>query len=175
MKNKTKVSLAQAAKMAGVARSTFYRHIEEKGISIEDKDTPRPKVDVSELVRVYGDQIKTPEQLQKEKQKEQQADKTVQDTSIEDQIELRTLREKIKHMEQLQSMEKNRLEEQIELLREMLDSEREERKKATALLTDQRSEKEKQTDRLTRLEREIQNLQGRGLWERLFGQKERAA
>jgi transcriptional regulator of acetoin/glycerol metabolism len=32
-----KVSISQAAKMAGVQRSTFYRHIDEKGISLEDK------------------------------------------------------------------------------------------------------------------------------------------
>ena len=174
MSKKTQVSLAQAAKMAGVARSTFYRHIEERGISLIDKDTPRPKVDISELVRVYGDQLKTPEQLQSEKQNKKTAN-TVSDISIEEQIELRTLREKIKHLEELRTTEKHRFEEQIELLREMLDSERDERKKATALLTDQRSEKQQQTDRLTKLEKDIETLQSRGLWDKLFGRKNKVA
>ena len=176
MTSQTKVSLAKAAEMVGVARSTFYRHIEEKGISIEDKDTKRPKVDVSELVRIYGDQVKTPEQLQEERQKRKPADKTLSDATLEEKIELQTLREKVRHLEQLHATEKGRLEEQIEMLREMLDSEKEERKKTTALLTDQRSEKDKQADRLARLENDVKDMKGRGgLLDRLFGRKEQVA
>ena len=175
MASKTKVSLAKAAEMVGVARSTFYRHIDEKGISIEDKDTKRPKVDVSELVRVYGSDVKTHEELQKEKQNAKAPDKTVSDTTIEEKIELQTLRERVKHIEQLHTTEKTRLEEQIEMLREMLNSEREERQKATALITDQRSEKDKQADRLARLEKEINDLKDNGLWSRLFGRKRSVA
>lgn len=175
MTNKTKVSLAKAAQMVGVARSTFYRHIEEKGISIEDKDTKRPKVDISELVRVYGGDVKTFEELQAKKQNTKASDKTVSDITIEEKIELQTLRERVKHLEQLHSTEKNRLEEQIEMLREMLDSERAERQKATALISDQRSEKDKQADQLSRLEKEINDLKSRGLWNKLFGRIGQAA
>ncbi len=175
MANNTKVSLAKAAQMVGVARSTFYRHIAERGISVEDKDTSRPKIDVSELIRVYGDKVKTPEQLQMAKQKLKATDKTLSDTSLEERIELETLRQKIKHVEELRETEKNRLEEQIEMLREMLTSEREERKRATAQLTDQRADKDKQTDRLTQLEKEIGSLKSRGLIEKIFGGRERAA
>lgn len=175
MTNNTKVSLAKAAKMVGVARSTFYRHIEEKGISIEDKDTSRPKIDVSELIRVYGDKVKTLEQLQMAKQKSKATDATQPDTSLEERIELETLRQKIKHVEELRETEKNRLEEQIEMLREMLTSEKEERKRATAQLTDQRSSADKDKDHFSQLEKEIKALKRRGLMEILFGSRERAA
>jgi vacuolar-type H+-ATPase subunit I/STV1 len=175
MANNTKVSLAKAAQMVGVARSTFYRHINEKGISVEDKDTSRPKIDVSELIRVYGDKVKTPEQLQMAKQKSKATNATQSDTSMEERIELETLRQKIKHVEELHATEKNRLEEQIEMLREMLSSEKEERKRATAQLTDQRSATDKDKDRFARMEKEIRALKRRGLMEVLFGNRERAA
>ena len=72
-----KVSITKAAKMVGVQRSTFYRHVKEKGISLEDTDTKRPKVDVSELVRVYGDQLKTIEQVEQKKQHNKNDNDTV--------------------------------------------------------------------------------------------------
>lgn len=57
-----KLNLSQAAKHVGVSRQTFYRHIEKKGISVSLDDNNRKVVDVSELVRVYGEtlQVDTP-------------------------------------------------------------------------------------------------------------------
>lgn len=153
-----KVSITKAAKMAGIQRSTFYRHVEEKGISLEDTDTKRPKVDVSELIRVYGDQLKSIEQIEQKKQTGQNDNETLSNTSLKEKIELETLRERVKHLENLHSTEKIRLEEQIELLKDMLDSEKEERRKATTMLTDQRSEKEKQSGRLENLEKVVEEL-----------------
>ena len=50
----TQVSISKAAKLVGVSRSTFYRHIENKGISVSKNNDDKPVIDVSELVRVYG-------------------------------------------------------------------------------------------------------------------------
>lgn len=175
MTDSTKVSKSTAAKMLKMSRTTFNKDIVEKGISIDKSNPHRPMVDVSELVRVYGNRVKTLEQLQDERQKPKLSEKTPQDTSIEEKIELETLRQKIKHVEELRATEKNRLEEQIEMLREMLDSEKEERKRATAQLTDQRSAADKDKDRFARLEKEIRTLKRRGLFERIFGSRERAA
>ena len=130
-----KVSISQAAKMAGVQRSTFYRHIDEKGISLEDRDSKRPKVDVSELVRVYGNKLRPLKQVDNEGPAPELTDRTVSNTSVEEKIELETLREKVRH-----------LEEQIALLKGMPESEKEERKKATAILTDQRALNEKKSE-----------------------------
>lgn len=139
----TKVNISTAAKMVGVDRSTFYRHVTEKGITLEEKNTKRPKVDVSELIRVYGDKVKNPDQVQQSNDTHKVSPTTPLHTSTEDQIELHTLREKVKYLESLRETEKRSLEDQIDLLKNLLESERAEKNKATALLTDQRSGAEK--------------------------------
>jgi hypothetical protein len=166
MQNQTKVSLSQAAKMVGIQRSTLYRHIKERGITIDDEETNRPKIDISELIRVYGNKVRTLEQLQLN---DKAANQTEPDTDMEKEFELLRLREKVGYLEQLHQTEKSRLEEQVGMLKELLGSEREERRKATALLTDQRSEKEKQESQLSALVREVADIKRAGLFKRLFG------
>lgn len=143
LEHMAKVNISTAAKMVGVDRSTFYRHVAEKGITLEEKNTKRPKVDVSELIRVYGDKVKTPDQIQQQKNNHEVSPTTIHNTSTEEQIELHTLREKVKYLESLRETEKRSLEDQIDLLKNLLESERSEKNKATALLTDQRSGAEK--------------------------------
>lgn len=140
--------------MVGVDRSTFYRHVAEKGITLEEKNTKRPKVDVSELIRVYGDKVKTPDQIQQQKNNHEVSPTTPHNTSTEEQIELHTLREKVKYLESLRESEKRSLEDQIELLKNLLETERAEKSKATALLTDQRSE----ADKLAAFEKTLKEL-----------------
>ena len=150
----TKVNISTAAKMVGVDRSTFYRHVAEKGITLEEKNTKRPKVDVSELIRVYGDKVKSPNQVQQSNDTHKVLSTTPSNTSTEEQIELHTLREKVKYLESLRETEKRGLEDQIELLKSLLESERAEKNKATALLTDQRSG----ADKLASLEDTLKTL-----------------
>lgn len=169
MANQTKLSISKAAKMVGLPRSTFYRHIDEKSISLQDKDTARPTVDVSELIRVYGDKVKTPERMEQEEQRRKLSFGTQQDTPIEEKIELLSLREKVRHLEELRQTEKNAAAEQIDLLKSMLDSEKDERRRATMLLTDQRSEKERQAEKLVAFEKELSAIKSAGFWTRLFG------
>jgi len=130
--------------MVGVDRSTFYRHVGEKGITLEEKNTKRPKVDVSELIRVYGDKVKPPDQVQQKRGRQEFLSTTPPPiTSVEEQIELHTLRERVKYLESLRESEKQSLGDQIELLKSLLETERADKNKATALLTDQRSEANK--------------------------------
>jgi len=154
LENMAKVNISTAAKMVGVDRSTFYRHVAEKGITLEEKNTKRPKVDVSELIRVYGDKVKTPDQIQQQKNNNEVSPTTPHNTSTEEQIELHTLREKVKYLESLRESEKRSLEDQIELLKNLLETERAEKSKATALLTDQRSE----ADKLAAFEKTLKEL-----------------
>lgn len=154
LENMAKVNISTAAKMVGVDRSTFYRHVAEKGITLEEKNTKRPKVDVSELIRVYGDKVKTPDQILQQKNNHEVSPTTPHNTSTEEQIELYTLREKVKYLENLRESEKRSLEDQIELLKNLLETERAEKSKATALLTDQRSE----ADKLAAFERTLKEL-----------------
>ena len=51
-----KVSISEAARMAGIARSTLYRvYIQTGKISVDKDSNERPVIDVSELVRVFPD------------------------------------------------------------------------------------------------------------------------
>ena len=155
--------------MVGLARSLFYKHIKIKGITLDNADTRRPTVDLSELIRVYGDKVKTPEKLAAEKERRRLTSNTEQEESIEEKVELLTLREKLRHSEELRRTEKAAANEQIELLKSMLDSEKTERRQATMLLTDQRSEKERQAEKLAAVERENAAMKSAGLLKRLFG------
>jgi hypothetical protein len=155
--------------MVGLARSRFYKHIKIKGISIDNADTKRPTIDISELIRVYGDKVKTPEKLAAEKERRRLTANTQPDDPIEEKLELLTLREKLKHSEELRRTEKAAAHEQIELLKSILDSEKDERRRTTALLTDQRSEKERQAEQLASLQKEIATIKGAGFFKRLFG------
>jgi len=56
------VSISEAARMVGIkSRTTMYRHIKRKGISVIKDENNNPAIDVSELARVYGDKLKLPE------------------------------------------------------------------------------------------------------------------
>jgi len=166
MTAQSKVSLSQAAKMVGVQRSTLYRHIKEKGITIDDENTNRPKIDVSELIRVYGNKVRTLEQIEQNKKA---ANQTQPDSSLEKEFELLRLREKNTYLEQLHQTEKTRLEEQVGMLKDMLETERAERRTTAALLTDQRNEKDRQAEKLVALERENTAMKSAGLFARVFG------
>jgi len=45
--------------MASVSRAVFYRHIEEKSISTEQDNKGNKIVDIAELIRIYGDNLKS--------------------------------------------------------------------------------------------------------------------
>ncbi len=169
MLHPTRVSISKAAKMVELPRSTFYRHISEKSISIQDKDTNRPTVEISELVRVYGDQVKLLEKTAEGKKGNKHSKDTQQDTLFDDKIELSTLREKLRHLEELRQIEKSAAYEKIELLKSLLDSEKARLQQATMLLTDQRSEKERQIEKLAAVENELSKIKRAGFFARLFG------
>lgn len=131
------VSLSEAAKMVGITRSTLYAHIREKGISVIDAKTKRPKIDVSELVRVYGDKVTPLDQLAAAKASKLAANNPDLVT------EVAVLRESLKTSEIERERERRQLSEQIENLQELLKKEQEVVGKVTAQLTDQRSAAEK--------------------------------
>ncbi len=135
------VSLSEAAKMVGITRSTLYAHIKEKGISVTDANTKRPKIDVSELVRVYGDKVKPLDQVAASKASK--AAEGEQNLATE----VAVLRERLKTAELERERERRQLSEQIENLQEMLKKEQEVVGKLTAQLTDQRTSAEKHAGR----------------------------
>ena len=53
-----KVNITQASKMVGHTRATMYAHIQKKGITTTKDENDNPLIDISELIRVYGDKVK---------------------------------------------------------------------------------------------------------------------
>jgi len=60
----TQVSISEAARLAGVSRSTLNRHLKDGKISKRRNNSGQPYVDVAELQRFYGElsQAKRPVQ-----------------------------------------------------------------------------------------------------------------
>lgn len=174
MSNMTKVTQVMAAEMVGKSRITINRHIKDGTLS-KDADG---KIDVSELRRVYGDDILTPEQVE-EKKKGKSADKeegTVPEAEL--------LRKQYEILVQERQRERELLNEQIDLLKERLEKSEEREKSFTLLLTHQSKEsaeekqrKQEQMDKdikalqdtLQRLERQNEEQASAGFFKRFFG------
>lgn len=154
------VSISMAAKMAGITRSTLYDHIKDKGISLIDANTKRPKIDVSELIRVYGDKVKLPEEINDNSKNVKSLASHSNDPTLSS--ENKALKEKVEMLEKERDRERRQLTEQIENLQDSLKKEQETVSKITALLSDQRpnTEKvsEKEFERIERLEKSLEHL-----------------
>jgi len=85
------LNLTQAAKAAGIARGTLYKHIEQGKISCEIDDTGKKVIDTSELIRVYGE-IRNPEPSE---ERSIEHEVTPEKTEI-----MQVLRERIEDLEQ---------------------------------------------------------------------------
>lgn len=175
MSNMTKVTQVMAAEMVGKSRITINRHIKDGTLS-KDADG---KIDVSELRRVYGDDILTPEQVE-EKKKGKASDKeegTVPEAEL--------LRKQYEMLIQERQRERELLTEQIDLLKERLEKSEEREKSFTLLLTHQGKESAEEKQRkqdlvdqelqalknsLQRLEQQLTDDQATpGFFARLFG------
>jgi hypothetical protein len=147
---KSKVSVVEAAKMAGVSRATFYRHITEKKISTAQDDKGNTVIDTSELIRVYGNKLRTLEEIEKEEIDQLDDNETAQDNSPALKIQVDMLKERLKDFNEERERERNMLSSQIENLKTQLERAEEQRikseeqkNKLTMMLTDQRSEADK--------------------------------
>lgn len=136
--------------MAGVSRATFYRHITEKKISTAQDDKGNTVIDTSELIRVYGNKLRTLEEIEKEEIDQLDEIETTQDSSPALKIQVDMLKERLKDFNEERERERNQLSSQIEDLKAQLERAEEQRikseeqkNKLTMMLTDQRSEADK--------------------------------
>ena len=136
-----KVTKKDAADMAGVGRTTFYRHIEEKKISVDSDG----KIDVAELNRVYGN-IQTLEQAKAAKRSKKGQGPANQDLSLE--IELKNLREALETANLERKRERDQYTDQIEHLKASLEKSMNQNEGLTRLLTDERTKEEKLADQV---------------------------
>ena len=142
------VSISRAADMVGITRATLYRHIEKKGISVHKDDEDNPKINVSELIRVYGDRVRMPEAPSgNDNHHDTPRGQSSQHTPKQNYTattELEVLRERVKHLETQISAsqsererEREQLSHQIEMLQDRLVHAEDHQKRLTLLLTDQ--------------------------------------
>lgn len=121
MKTQHKFTLGQAAKATGKSKSTISKALKSGKISYTEKSSSGYEIEASELFRVFpantdnqpqNEQIETP------------------DVNGKERLELERLR-----------TENEYLKEERDYLRRSLDDESEERRKLTAMLTDERTQK----------------------------------
>ena len=125
-----KLNKAKAARQAGISRTTLDQHLRKGIISGVKDERGRTCIDISELERVYGSAVNT--------DTSSDVQPVHQETSTDVQIRLA-------RAEALNEQ----LEAERDDLRRRLDQESEERRRLTAMLTDQREHK--------------------NIWRRLFG------
>ena len=157
-----KVNIKKAAKLVGVSRSTLYNHIEQKGISVEPDLNGKPMIDTSELLRVYGDQVKIPDmsdELESDTKKHEKPRKLDNADSTELKYQVENLREKLNTLEIERERERKQATETIELLRTQVERADSERQKLTAVLTDQRSDREKVLEKEQRQSKQFEEMQ----------------
>lgn len=143
-----KVTKKDAADMAGVGRTTFYRHIEDKKISVDSDG----RIDVAELNRVYGN-IMTLEQAKAAKRSKKEPGPANQELSLE--LDLKRLREALETSNLERKRERDQYTDQIEHLKSSLEKSMSQNMGLTRLLTDERSKEEKLADQ-TQLEQKKQ-------------------
>jgi len=154
------VTMAKAAELVSMKRPTFYRKVKDLKVSTTIDDTTGKKmVDVSELMRVFGDDFKLNQNEQQPMSKvSMDKKKTVQSTDNEqnNEIEIIKLKSELEKEKALRQVS----DEAVDYLKQQIELEKDEKKKLNLLLTDQR-EKTGQgdawTETLKKLEARIAN------------------
>ena len=196
-----KYNITQAAAIAQVTRKTFRSHIKKKGITVEKDDNGNPQVDASELARVYGDQCKFPN-LNGEKTIPI-SEKIFTEIPVKEVAEMALIKKELELVKKQLDTQRDDFEKQIDYLQAKLDDADIHTRKLTAILTDQRSEKEKQEtsweqsmkalehrvsnqaketaekqrkilQQNRRLQKALFEERNKSIWQRLFGQSRKA-
>jgi excisionase family DNA binding protein len=125
-------TLGEAAKATGKSKMTIQRAIKSGRMSASRRDDDTYDIDPSELHRVFPS-VTTAEPDTGNKGRDD-----ISDDMAVLRLELKVRDEKIAALQAEREREREQLTDQIDDLRRRLDTEGEERRKLTALLTDQR-------------------------------------
>ena len=154
------VTMAKAAELVSMKRPTFYRKVKELNVStVLDDVTKKKMVDVSELMRVFGDDFKLNQNEQQTASKvSTDKKKTVHavDSGQSNEIEIIKLKSELEKEKTLRQSS----EETVDYLKQQIELEKDEKKKLNLLLTDQRDkigQSDIWTDTLKKLEERIAN------------------
>jgi len=136
-----KVDKSTAAKMVNLGRTAFYKHIKSKPISV----SPDGKIDVAELIRVYGNEnVRSHEQIKASSRTTKEQGGTLMDTSVME--ENVRLKKELELLTTERRRERDQFSEEIENLRSNLKDSMDQNKKLTLLVTDQRESKKEEND-----------------------------
>jgi len=140
----------EAADRIGKSKATILRHIKDGKLSATRDESKNYQIDPSELVRVYGGNLdEAPhEAAQATSMKRREVPQNIPDTA-----ELLAKLDAATQLAEERERELHHRDQTIDDLRRRLDNESEERRKLTAMITDQRSQPE----------------QPKGFWKRLTG------
>lgn len=132
------VSKKEAAEIVGKARSTFYKDLKSKSISVNPDGT----IEVAELVRVYGNEnVRSPEQRKQAKKYAAEQNGPAREATLA--AEVSRLQEQLETMTAERRRERDQLNEHIAHLKENLDKSLEQNSHLSRLLTDERTSAEK--------------------------------
>jgi hypothetical protein len=133
-----RVNKKEAAALVGKARSTFYKDLKSRSISVN----PDGSVDVSELIRVYGNEnVMSVEQRELSRNTAVEQGGTAREATLA--ADLRRLQEQLETMTAERRRERDQLNEHIAHLKENLDKSLEQNSNLARLLTDERTNAEK--------------------------------
>lgn len=156
----SKLSISEAHRATGKARSTIERHIADGTLSAEKNESGRAFIDVSELQRVYGEV--NPAAIEKAKQKPA----SLQPAPTENNLELQLLQQRLEFTERERDDAQRREREAAEERREAARQFQAERERLQATI-------EMQATQIKQLaappaEPTPEPVAKRGFWTRLF-------
>ena len=140
MSDKTLLNMSEAAEMVGMTRPTFYRKIKELNLSTTPDHNGRQKVEVSELIRVFGTDFQVRDSRSNQKNTEKSSvskasNRTKTDkNTVHDQVHIARLEGELEKEKSLRTQS----QEHADFLRTQIEAEKEEKNKMSMILTDQR-------------------------------------
>lgn len=105
-----KVSVSEAARLAGVSRVTMQRHIKKGKVSKSEDEDGNPVVDTSELLRVYGE-LKTGDTPVKQSESSTLLQDEAATKSDDTALKIALLEQKINFLEKERDTERERREQ----------------------------------------------------------------
>lgn len=141
MSEETLLKMSDAAEMVGMTRPTFYRKVKELNLSTVTDSSGKQKIEASELIRVFGTDVKIRKDKEITPNKEKEKDVSI--LSMDTKNSVHGMDDIIKMIKLEAELEKEKAlreqaEEHAEYLKTQIEIEKEEKNKMNFLLTDQR-------------------------------------
>ena len=157
------VNLTEAAKLAGKSRSYFHTNYIKKGkISVNRSDPKNPKVDTSELLRVFGELTTNTNEEHTREQQETSKENT------ELLLETERLKAEVEGLKALVKAKDEQIKRESESTEEARQRANIAEQQYKNMLED-KMKRDKELNKIEELEEALQHEKSKGFWSRLFG------